>query len=167
MMKAVAFCARSAALVWLAACFVSAQDSLTPEQLSMLRDPRGWKYVDIFDLNNGVQEQHNCFAKGEPSPCSGNMKFNKDGTFVQKVFVHGGVAERNGTYELDGNNLTFKDELGTKDGPYQLKINTEKGTMKFSMDQTGVTIGADLALEKPPQKKKTPDSAQPAQPAPQ
>src|SRR5690348_15720373 len=122
---------------------------LTEDQKKLLQDPQGWEYTTIFDQDTGVQMNHQCFVKGQSGPgeCSGTLVLTPDGDFTQKVFVHSGVYQRHGTYELDGGQITFKDELGTKDGPYDLEIEPESKSMRFSMRQAGVLIGAQLLLE--------------------
>lgn len=69
-----------------------------------------------------------------------------DGTFAQAIRIHGKDVNRHGTYELDGDQITFADEFGTKDGPYQLTLNAEAKTLRFATNQAGVQVGADLRL---------------------
>lgn len=141
------------------ACFALDQD-----QLKLFQDPQGWEYIAIFDHDNGVQMQHQCFVEGSPSTgaCRGMLFLSSDGRFTQTVTVHGSTLERHGTYDLDDDQLTFQDELGTKDGPYTVEIKTEDKSMRFSMRQAGVLIGADLKLKnqskKQSGKQKSPDS---------
>jgi hypothetical protein len=137
-------CSIIAALLLPTACLALDQD-----QLKLLHDPHGWQYVSIFDRDYGMQMQHQCFVEGDPSQgaCRGMLYFASDGTFRQTVTVHGSTLERHGTYHLDGDQLSFQDELGTKDGPYTLEINTDAKTMRFSMRQAGVLIGANLKLK--------------------
>jgi hypothetical protein len=138
--------------------------ALDQDQLKMLHDPQGWEYVSIFDHDNGVQMQHQCFVEGSPSEgaCRGMLFLAPDGNFTQTVTVHGGTLERHGTYDLDDDQLTFKDELGTKDGPYAVDLKTDEKTMRISMRQAGVEIGAALKLKnqskKQPDKQNNPDS---------
>src|SRR6185312_472127 len=138
--------------------------ALDQDQLKLLHDPQGWEYVSIFDHDNGVQMQHQCFVEGSPSTgaCRGMLFLSTDGHFTQTVTVHGSTLERHGTYDLDDDQLTFQDELGTKDGPYTLAINTDEESMRFSMRQAGVVIGANLKLKNASKKKaaapKNPDS---------
>jgi hypothetical protein len=122
---------------------------LNDDQIKLLQDRQGWEYTAIFDDDNGMQMNHQCFVKGQSGSgeCSGTLVFTSDGNFTQRVFVHSGVYQRHGAYELDGGQITFKDELGTKDGPYDLVIKPESKSMRFSMRQAGVLIGADLLLE--------------------
>src|SRR5689334_18512991 len=106
---------------------------LSEDQTKLLQDPQGWEYTAIFDEDNGMQMNHQCFVKGQggSGKCGGTLVFTSDGKFTQKVFVHSGVYQRHGTYELDGDQITFKDELGTKDGPYDLTIKPESKSMRF------------------------------------
>jgi hypothetical protein len=90
-----------------------------------------------------------CFVAGQlrPEDCRGTLKFTPDGDFVQNIQIHGENVRRHGAYELDGDQITFRDELGTQDGPYQLQVNTKTKTMRISMRQAGVLVGADFHLE--------------------
>lgn len=123
--------------------------ALDDQQLQMLHDAQGWEYVSIFDHDNGMTMQHQCFVEGASTQgaCSGMLYFPPDGTFRQTVTAHGKTLDRHGTYELDDDQLTFQDELGTKDGPYTVEINSDEKTMRFSMRQAGVEIGANLKLK--------------------
>lgn len=137
--------------------------ALDDDQLKLLHDPQGWQYVSIFDHDNGVQMQHQCFVEGSPSmgACRGMLFLPSDGHFTQTVSVHGSTLERHGTYSLDGDQLTFQDELGTKDGPYAVTVNPDEKTMRISMQQAGVTIGAALKLKNQGSKKPKPNNSQP------
>src|SRR5947209_526706 len=110
------------------------QGGLTSDQLKMLQDPGGWEYIKISDVDNGIQTQHTCFD-GHPHPeqCSGTLTLSAGNTFIQKTRIHGQTVQRQGTYQLDGNQLTFFDELGTKDGPYTLTINTQAKRLVMQM----------------------------------
>ncbi len=126
------------------------------DQIKMLQDPQGWEYVALLDKDNGVPMKHDCFVKGQPGAgdCRGTLMLTADHQFTQKVFAHGGVLERHGTYELNDDQITLKDELGTSDGPYQVQLNADKKTLEISMRQAGVLVGADLLLESEYQKMK-------------
>ena len=143
------FMFRNSILAWSFAWFASpllpAQDALTSDQLKMLQDPGGWEYIKISDVDNGIQTQHTCFD-GHPHPqqCSGTLTLSADNSFIQKTRIHGQTVQRQGTYQLDGNQLTFFDELGTKDGPYMLNISTQ--TKRLTMQMLSVRI--DLELER-------------------
>jgi hypothetical protein len=138
--------------------------ALDQDQLKLFNDPQGWEYIAIFDHDNGVQMQHQCFVEGSPGTgaCRGMLFLPPDGHFTQTVTVHGSTLERHGTYELDDDQLTFQDELGTKDGPYTVDLKTDEKSMRISMRQSGVLIGAALKLKNQSKKKesdkqKTPD----------
>ncbi len=124
---------------------VAAGQDLTGNQLKMLQDPAGWEYIKISDVDGGIQTQHACFD-GLPHPhqCSGVMIFAPDNTFVQRIYIHGQIIERHGTYQLDGNQLAFFDELGTKDGPYTLDLETRQKRLTLEMPQ----VQLELELEK-------------------
>lgn len=121
---------------------------LSEEQLSLLHDPGGWEFIAVFDKDNGVSMHHQCFAEGEPKPseCNGTLILKSDHTFSESIFMHGFTARRHGTYQLDGDQFTLFDEFGNQDGPYTMRIDPEKQTMRYSTTQAGVTLGADFVL---------------------
>ncbi|HEX4230280.1 MAG TPA: hypothetical protein VHZ07_16510 [Bryobacteraceae bacterium] len=131
----------STALLWAAA-------DLSQADRDLLQSPKGWEYVDVFDLHNGVQMHHECFEQGHPNPnvCSGTLTLAPDGTFAQIIRIHGQDVNRHGTYQLDDDQITLEDELGTKDGPYQIALNAHDKTLRLTTDQAGVQVGADLRL---------------------
>ena len=120
---------------------VAAQGALSDDQLKMLHDPGGWEYIKMGDVYDGLQVEHSCFD-GHPHPdqCSGTMTVNPGNTFVQKTHIHGQTVERHGTYQLDGNQLTFFDEFGTKDGPYTLSINTQTKRLVLQMQHVRIDL---------------------------
>ena len=65
-------------------------------------------------------------------------------TFRQLLKVQGEAVERHGIYGLSGDQIAFFDELGTKDGPYTIAIDTSSKKLKISMRQVNV----ELMLEK-------------------
>jgi hypothetical protein len=137
--------------LWIAAAalaFPLAAGTLTDDQKKMLMDPRGWQYIAILDEDNGLQMRHQCFVQDHPETgaCEGTLQLTSDRTFSQRVTVHGESLVRHGTYDLDNDQMTLKDELGTKDGPYVVEVNDDKKTMRISMRQAGVLVGADLQL---------------------
>lgn len=147
--------ARAASTLGLIAACAFGLAALTSDQIAMLHDPQGWEYMAVFDQNNGMQENHACFVQGAPSDaCRGTMKFTKDGHFIQDIYIHGRAVVRHGTYEIDGSEITLKDELGTADGPYTLDIKPNADSMRMSMNSGGVLIGADLKLVNSSKKKK-------------
>ncbi len=123
---------------------VSARDTLNDDELKMLQDPGGWQYVTISDSDDGIQTQHTCFD-GAPHPqaCSGTLTLTAGKTFVQSVHIHGQTVQRHGTYQLDGKQLAFFDEFGTRDGPYTLDINTQTKHLVLKMPQ----LRMELELE--------------------
>lgn len=125
-----------------------ADSSLDQDALNMLRDPGGWEYTAVFDLDNGMHMTHACFVAGQPKPeeCRGTLTFTADDDFLQNIYIHGEDVQRHGAYELDDDQITLTDELGTKDGPYRLEVHTKTKTMRISMRQAGVLIGADFHL---------------------
>ncbi len=125
--------------------------TLSDDQVKLLQDPGGWEYITISDADNGIQTKHTCFD-GQPHPehCSGTLTLTAGKTFVQNVHVHGQSVQRHGTYELGGDEITLSDELGTKDGPYRLDINTQTKSMIMQMS----SVRIELELEKEYRKQK-------------
>jgi len=122
-----------------------ARGLLSDDQLKLLQDPGGWEYITVSDSDNGIQTQHTCF-NGQPHPeeCSGTLTLTSGHTFVQNVYIHGQSVQRHGTYQLNGTELTLFDELGTKDGPYTVDINTQAKSVILDMPQVHI----ELILEK-------------------
>lgn len=148
--RALLCCAAVAAI----ATYIRARE-LNQDELKMFQDPGGWEYITISDDHAGIQTQHTCFD-GQPHPneCSGTLTLNPDNTFVQQVHIHGKTVARHGKYELDGTQIAFLDEFGTKDGPYQLTIDAQAKRLTLEMPQ----VRAELELEKEYRK----DRARPA-----
>ncbi len=117
---------------------------LSGDRIKMLQDPGGWEYIKIEDSDAGIQTEHTCFD-GTPHPdvCSGTLTLSAGNTFVQQVSVHHQTVSRHGTYTLDGNQLAFFDEFGTKDGPYTISIDPEKTSLSLRMPQ----VHMDLLLK--------------------
>jgi hypothetical protein len=132
----------SIALLWVAVARLGAHDDLNDDQLKMLKDPGGWEYVEIEDSDAGIQTQHTCFdGKPHPDVCSGTLTLSSGGdTFVQKVTVHHQSVARHGTYELDGDQLAFFDEFGTRDGPYTVAIDPDKTSLSLRMPQVHLEL---------------------------
>ena len=123
--------------------------TLNTDQMKMLQDPGGWEYLAISDADNGIQTKHTCFD-GQPHPneCSGTLIFNANNTFVEKVHIHGKSVERHGGYQLNGNEVTFFDELGTSDGPYTVEVNTQTKRLVLEIKQAaGTLVRSELELE--------------------
>jgi hypothetical protein len=149
--------ARVASLFAVVASVVLGMAALTPDQLAMLHDPQGWEYTAVFDLHSGMHVNHSCLVQGQPNDsCRGTLKLTDDGRFIQDMYIHGQSVARHGTYELNGSQITLKDELGTSDGPYTLEFKPDSDSLRMSMNSAGVLIGADLKLVNSSKKKKKP-----------
>jgi hypothetical protein len=120
---------------------LSAHDDLNQDQLKLLQDPDGWEYIEIDDSDAGIQTQHTCFD-GTPHPdvCSGTLTLSSGNTFVQEVNVHHQSVSRRGTYSLDGDQLAFFDEFGTRDGPYTVAIDPGKTSLSLRMPQVRMEL---------------------------
>lgn len=131
----------SIVLLWAVAARLGAHDDLSDDQLKMLKDPGGWEYVEIEDSDAGIQTQHTCFdGRPHPDVCSGTLTLSSGNTFVQKVTVHHQSVARHGTYELDGDQLAFFDEFGTRDGPYAVAIDPDKTSLSLRMPQVHMEL---------------------------
>jgi hypothetical protein len=121
---------------------VALAKELGTDELKMLQDSVGWEYISLSrNEQNGFPTQHTCFD-GSPHPeqCSGTLTFNEDNTFSQDVKIQGQAVKRTGTYQLDGDQIAFTDELGTRDGPYTLTLNTQKKSLTLQMAQARVEL---------------------------
>ncbi len=120
---------------------VSAGDDLGPDKVALLQDSGGWEYLSMDDGQNGFPTQHVCFD-GSPHPdaCSGTLTFTSSNRFVQKVFINHQSVARNGTYRLNGDQLAFFDEFGTRDGPYTVNIDLPNKSMNMDMPQIKVKL---------------------------
>ena len=134
----------AAALLTFAA-LTPAHGGLSADDISLLQDSGGWEYISLSDSDNGIQTVHTCFD-GTPHPeqCSGTLALTAGNTFLQNVHIHGETVQRHGTYQLDGNQLSFFDELGTKDGPYDVELNNKEKSLVLKMAQVRI----ELELEK-------------------
>ena len=137
------FAAGASLLVF--ALLLSGRDTLTADQLALLQDAGGWEYLRMGDKDNGIQTVHTCFD-GHPHPdtCRGTLTLTPANSFVQKVYIHHQSVSRTGTYQLQGNQLAFFDEFGTRDGPYTVTIDMQNKSMSMQMPQVQV----ELQLEK-------------------
>ncbi|HZS53324.1 MAG TPA: hypothetical protein VFA65_02900 [Bryobacteraceae bacterium] len=109
----------------------------------MLRDSGGWQYIVISDVDNGIQTTHTCFdGRPHPNSCSGTVTFAQDDTFSIIMRIHGQAYQRHGTYEVNDGQLSFFDELGTRDGPYTVTVNTQTKRLMLEMQQ--VRMGLEL-----------------------
>jgi hypothetical protein len=61
---------------------------------------------------------------------------------------------------LDGNQLTFFDELGTKDGPYALNINTQAKRLVLQMRPVRIDLELESQYRKDRQNQKQPPPLQ-------
>jgi hypothetical protein len=123
-----------------------AGDALPPDQMALLQDAGGWEYITISDSQDGFPTQHTCFdGTPHPNTCSGTLTLTPNNTFVQKTYLHHQSVSRSGTYQLDGNQLSFFDEFGTRDGPYTVAIDTVNKVMTVNMPQ--VTMKLELYKE--------------------
>ncbi|MBV9300578.1 MAG: hypothetical protein JOY53_00555 [Acidobacteriaceae bacterium] len=123
--------------------------TLNADETKILQDPGGWEYITISDADNGIQTKHTCFD-GQPHPneCSGTLILNANNTFVEKVHIHGKTVERHGGYQLNGDEITFVDELGTSDGPYTMEVNTQTKRLVLQIKQAaGTLVRSELELE--------------------
>jgi hypothetical protein len=114
----------------LATAALGARHQLSSQQTKLLQDPGGWEYILISDNDAGIQTQHTCFdGTPHPNECSGTLTLSPQSTFVQQTFIHHQRVARNGTYQLDGNQLSFFDEFGTRDGPYTFTLDAKKNLL--------------------------------------
>ncbi len=129
---------------------LSAFEDLNQDQLKLLKDTGGWEYTKLSD-SSGVPTEHVCFdGTPHPNECSGTLTLVDDDKFTQQVVIGGQAVNRSGTYKLDGDQLAFFDEYGTKDGPYAVAIDSKEKTMVLSMPQ----VRMELTLESEYHKKK-------------
>jgi hypothetical protein len=70
------------------------------------------------------------------------------------VKIQGQSAPRHGTYTLENDQLALFDELGTRDGPYTVQIDTQTKTLVMDMPQ----IHMELILHKTLRDKKRKDA---------
>ena len=130
---------------------LSAFDDLNQDQLTLLKDPGGWEYTKLSDASSGFPTEHTCFdGSPHPNECSGSLTLVDDEKFSQQTVVGGQAVNRSGTYKLDGDQLAFFDEYGTRDGPYTVEIDAINKTMALFMPQ----IRMELTLETEYHKKK-------------
>jgi hypothetical protein len=115
-------------LLLVAATILSAFSGLSSDQVKLLKDPGGWDYIKMTD--SGIQTEHPCFdGKPHPELCSGRLTFGTDNKFMQSVTIKGDTVPRHGTYTLEDDQLTFFDELETRDGPYTIEIDAQQKSL--------------------------------------
>ena len=142
-----------ASLLLAGAAVLGAFSSIDSDQLKMLQDPAGWEYLKMTD--NGMRTDHDCFdGKLHPDTCSGRLTFSTDNTFMQEVKIQGQAVPRHGTYTLEDDQLALFDELGTRDGPYTIQIDTQTKSLVMDMQQ----IHIELVLRKSLRDKKRKDA---------
>jgi len=124
----------------------SGRDGLTGDDRKMLQDPGGWEYITISDPDNGIQTTHTCFdGKPHRDQCSGTLTLGSDNKFVKKIYIHHLADTRSGSYKLDGNQVTFTDELAQQDGPYAIQLDAVHKTMV--LQKQGVKMELELESE--------------------
>ncbi len=120
---------------------ISAFDQFAPDQLALLQDSGGWEYISMDDSQDGFPTQHVCFdGRPHPDACSGTLTLTAAKTFVQQVAIHHQTVSRHGTYELNGNQLAFFDEFGTRDGPYTINIDSISKFMTMDLPPMKVKL---------------------------
>jgi len=120
---------------------LSARADLSADQLKLLQDTGGWQYITMSEPSGGVQTTHTCFdGRPHPDVCSGTLTLTASKTFVQNVSIEGKSVQRHGTYDLDGDQLAFFDEYGTKDGPYTIELSDETKSLTLTMPQVVVVL---------------------------
>ena len=113
---------------------LTAGDDLNRDQLSLLQDQGGWAYISMDDSASGFPTEHVCFD-GTPHPetCSGTLKFRADHSFLQQTNIGRQSVTRRGKFEVNGDQLAFFDEFGTRDGPYTIRIDTNSKMMTMDL----------------------------------
>jgi hypothetical protein len=131
----------SISLLLASAVCLSARADLNSEQQKMLRDSGGWEYITMSDADGGIQTTHTCFdGRPHPDVCSGTLTLSDDNTFIANIYVHGQNVPRRGTYKLEGDQLAFFDEFGTRDGPYTIELDVEAKSLVMKMPQVRVVL---------------------------
>jgi hypothetical protein len=121
---------------------VASAEELGTDELKMLQDSGGWEYISLSrNEQNGFPTQHACFdGRPHPEQCSGTLTLTENNTFSQNVRIQGQTVKRTGTYQLDEDQLTFVDELGTQDGPYTLALNRQAKSLILQMAQARIEL---------------------------
>ncbi len=73
--------------------------------------------------------------------------------------IQGKTVRRTGTYQLNGDQLAFIDELGTQDGPYTLTLNTQAKSLVLQMQQARIELLLESEYRKNMQEQKKKGSA--------
>jgi len=134
------------ACVLLGTCTIlCAFSDLGRDQIKLLKDPGGWDYIKMTD--SGIQTEHTCFdGKPHPDECSGRLTIGTDDKFTQEVTIHGQAVPRHGTYTLENDQLTFFDELETRDGPYTIEIDAQAKTLVMYTSSVRIELTLHKAL---------------------
>ena len=118
---------------------LSAFSDFSRDQLKLLHDAGGWEYLKM--TTSGMQTDHPCFdGKLHLESCRGHLQLSPDNKFTQEVVIQGQSAPRHGTYTLEGDQLTFFDELQTRDGPYTIEIDVPKEALVMQMPQVRIEL---------------------------
>ena len=136
-------------------------DELGSDELKMLQDSGGWEYISMStNEQNGFPTQHTCFdGRPHPGQCSGTLVLTASNTFSQSVQIQGKTVKRTGTYQLNGDQLAFSDELGTQDGPYTLTLNKQTKSLILQMPQARIELLLESEYRKNMQEQKKKESA--------
>jgi hypothetical protein len=145
------------AVAVLALVAVAGGAALSKEDIKLLQDAGGWEYVKVSDQDAGIQTEHVCFD-GQPHPgqCTGKLMLSPDKTFVQQVSIHGQSIDRHGTYEIEEEHIAFYDEFGTRDGPYDVQLNTDTKMLVLSMPQVRLELELESQYKEDLKEKKAP-----------
>jgi hypothetical protein len=121
---------------------VASAEELGTDELKMLQDSGGWEYMSLSrNEQNGFPTQRTCFdGRPHPENCSGTLILTENNTFSQNVRIQGQTVKRTGTYQLNKDQLTFVDELGTQDGPYTLALNKQAKSLILQMAQARIEL---------------------------
>ena len=137
---------RRTGLLLAMATVVSALGDLSHDQFKLLQDPAGWDYLKMTD--SGIQTEHGCFdGKLHPRLCSGRLTLGTDNKFQQEVTIKGQAVPRHGTYTLENDQLTFFDELETRDGPYTIEIDAQKKALLMYTSAVRIELILHKALD--------------------
>src|SRR5947209_584919 len=134
---------------------VASAEELGTDELKMLQDSGGWEYISLSrNEQNGFPTQHTCFdGRPHPEKCSGTLILTENNTFSQNVRIQGQTVKRTGTYQLNEDQLTFVDELGTQDGPYTLALNRQAKSLILQMAQARIEFLLESEYRKNMQEK--------------
>ncbi len=124
---------------------LGAFSDLSRDQIKLLKDPGGWDYIKMSDT--GMRTEHPCFdGKPHPDECSGRLTIGTDDKFTQAVTIQGQTVPRHGTYTLEDDQLTFFDELETRDGPYTIEIDAQAKTLVMYTSSVRIELTLHKAI---------------------